>query len=107
MKATKTEIIIEDHLPLYSLTVGQFRELIRSEQEQIKFPPEEPMEQLMKLKDVLALLQVSRSTLFSWKKQGVIIAYTVRGSLFFKKNEIMELFNKKKSKKQKEYEKET
>ncbi len=98
MKALKTETTIEDHLPLYSLTVGQFKELIRSTHAQNNYAPEEPMEQLMKLKDVLALLQVSRSTVFSWKKQGVIVAYTVRGSLYFKRNEIMELFTKNKSK---------
>ena len=83
----------DENLPLGALTIKQFKELMLDIQNQITFPPAAPEEELLKLKEVMALLKVGRSTVFSWKKQNIIKSRTISGTLYFKKSDIIKLIN--------------
>ncbi|MBL7909896.1 MAG: helix-turn-helix domain-containing protein [Bacteroidia bacterium] len=101
----KREFIAIEDLPLGALTVRQYREMMfdifGDRKHRGDNSNQTEADELMKLRDVIKLLKVSRSTIFSWKKAGVLIGHTVKGSLFFKKSDIMMLFESNKKSKNK------
>ena len=80
--------------PLYSLTLGQFKELIKQilKEEILKkhSPPEpdEGLEELLKIDEVQKIFKVSKVTIFSWIKKGKLKSLHIGNRLYFKKREI-------------------
>ncbi|HRP01654.1 MAG TPA: helix-turn-helix domain-containing protein [Candidatus Kapabacteria bacterium] len=54
----------------------------------------EPAQELIKIDEVAKILQVSKPTVYDWKKRGLIPFYRMANKIFFKKNEVYEALNK-------------
>ena len=62
-----------------------------------KFRPKEPEnqdDQLIKIDDVAKMLNVSKVTVFAWKKAGKIPFYRIANKIYFKRNEVIESLKK-------------
>ena len=85
--------------PLYSLTLGQFKDLIRQilkeekSKKQSTIEQVESLEELLKIDEVRKIFKVSRVTIFSWINKGKLKALHVGRRLYFKKGEINKLLN--------------
>lgn len=55
-----------------------------------KSDDEQQVEQLLKIDDVCALLNVSKVTIHKWKKEGKIPYHRISNRIFFKESEILE-----------------
>lgn len=67
--------MLKDHLPLFSLTVGEFKELlsdiISTKFDEIIVPKTTKKDdQLIKIGELCQILKVSRVTVFNWMKIG-------------------------------------
>ena len=93
----------ENNLPLYSLSVGEFKALL-NEYINGSFKSQKPLksgsvsDQLIKIKELCEMLKVSRVTVFAWIKSGKIKAYHVGSRLYFKKDEIEATITNRKAK---------
>ena len=93
----------ENNLPLYSLSIGEFKELLDQYlSDSIK--PNKSLDEkigssaLIKIKELCEMLKVSKVTVFAWIKSGKIKAYHVGSRLYFKKNEIEATITNRKAK---------
>ena len=62
-----------------------------------KFSPAKPPiqdDQLIKINEVAKILNVSKVTIFSWKKSGKLPFYRISNKIYFKRNEIFEALKK-------------
>ena len=86
-------------LPLYSLNIGQFKELLKEILTDIhadNFPTrkmDKYPNQLLKIDDLCAIFKVSKVTIFAWIKKGKLKATHVGTRLYFKAKDIDELLN--------------
>lgn len=93
----------ENNLPLYSLSIGEFKALL-NEQINGQIITEKHLKgssitgQLIKIKELCDILKVSKVTVFAWIKSGKIKAYHVSSRLYFKKDEIESTITNRKAK---------
>lgn len=62
-----------------------------------KFSPKQPPiqdDQLIKINEVAKILNVSKVTIFAWKKSGKLPFYRISNKIYFKRNEILEALKK-------------
>jgi excisionase family DNA binding protein len=84
-------------LPLYSLNLGQFKELLKELLKDIhgdnipKMKGDKYPNQLLKIDDLCKLFNVSKVTIFAWIKKGKLKATHVGTRLYFKTKDIDEL----------------
>ncbi|MDP3556271.1 MAG: hypothetical protein Q8T03_02790 [Bacteroidota bacterium] len=85
------------NVPIFTLTTEEFSELLI---QSIKKAGIDTMQKqnediLLSLKDVMQVFKKSRSSIFAWKKKGILKPFYVAGSLYFKKSEIEKVINNK------------
>jgi predicted DNA-binding transcriptional regulator AlpA len=81
---------------------AKIRELLRSELEQAKVKdtpvqytlPGFTQKPLFKAHEVCAMLQISRQTLHTWVKEGILKAYKIKSRVFFLWTDIEKLIQK-------------
>lgn len=56
--------------------------------------PEKSEKELLKIDDVAKMLNVSKVTIWDWKKRGLIPFYRIANKIYFKRNEVIECLNK-------------
>lgn len=88
-------------LILHSLQPDELKQLIsdavlQAVDRTIQQQPEK--DELLKLNEVAELLSVSKVTIHSWKKAGLIPFYRISNKIYFKKNEVIESLKKRKVK---------
>ena len=89
-------------LPLYSLNLGQFKELLKDLLTDIQVEnvtankAGKYTNQLLKIDDLCALFNVSKVTIFAWIKKGKLKATHIGTRLYFKRKDIDELLNNSK-----------
>jgi excisionase family DNA binding protein len=89
-----------EDLPLYSLSVGQFKELFselfNGTSTGRKIPktdvPEEEQDELIKIREVCRILKISRVTVYVWIKSGVLKSHYMASRLYFKRSEVLQAF---------------
>ena len=52
------------------------------------FPPEKKEDQLLKLDEVAKLFGVSKVTIHSWKRNGLLPFYRINSKIYFKRDEV-------------------
>ena len=81
-------------LILNGISIDDFKTVISESisNELQKFRPQEPEKQdeLIKIEEVAKMLNVSKVTIFAWKKQGKIPFYRIANKIYFKRNEVIE-----------------
>lgn len=86
-------------LPLYSLSLGEFKELLKellNDTNTLNADKEKGLKEsnhLLKIDELCALFMVSKVTIFAWIKKGKLKAYHVGTRLYFKKSDIDTLLN--------------
>jgi excisionase family DNA binding protein len=88
----------ENNKPLYSLTVGEFKELLGDLtsfklDESIAQKTKKVDDQLIKIAKLCEILKVSRVTVFNWIKNGKIKAYHLNSRLYFKMKDVEDALN--------------
>jgi hypothetical protein len=87
----------KDHLPLFSLTVGEFKELLKNSiNEYLEEIPKSKSyndDQLIKIGELCKTLNVSRVSVFNWIKNGKIKSYHLNSRLYFKMKDIEAALN--------------
>jgi excisionase family DNA binding protein len=92
-----------NELPLYSLNLGQFKELVKELLNDIQSDKNlnnsvgKEDDKLLKIDDLCTLFKVSKVTIFAWIKKGKLKAIHIGSRLYFKKRDIDVLLNNNKS----------
>lgn len=83
--------------PIFTLTTEQFSDLVLGiiKKAGISSPTSSDNIELLSLSDVMKYFKKSRSTIFSWKRQGLIRGTYVSGSLFFLRSELENVIKSK------------
>jgi hypothetical protein len=88
------------NLILYSLEPDELKQLISDAVLQAvdKTNPQQPEkeDQLIKLSEASKLLGVSKVTIHTWKRIGLIPFYRISNKIYFKKNELIQSLKKAK-----------
>ena len=87
---------MKSQTPVFALSHEDFKQLIKEALGDIA--PAANMaetEELFSLADVMDLFKKSRSTIFAWKREGILKPFYVSGSLYFKKSDISKMLNSK------------
>ena len=72
------------------------REELRSEASQLKHEAPSTQEELIKIDSAAKLLGVSKVTIHSWKKKGILPFYRLSNKIYFKKSEVILALQKNK-----------
>ena len=83
---TKTEVQGIDAKTLLSL----FKRVELQLQELTKTVNAKPQIELMAQKQVAEMLGVSETTIYNWKKKGILTAYRIGNQIRFKRHEVLE-----------------
>lgn len=81
----------ENDSPLYTLTVEQYKTLIRSlllESGKQPTTPPDNGEELLKMPEIVKILKVSRVTIFSWINSGKLKAHHINSRLYIKRKDV-------------------
>ena len=77
---------------IVTLNVDELKSIIAetvSEVIQQSSPPKTEVDEILKRKDIIALLSISYVTLNEWMKSGRIPYHRINSRIFFKKSEVM------------------
>jgi len=53
-----------------------------------------PTDELIKIDEVCEMLKVSKVSIHSWKRQGILPFYRISNKIYFKKSEILDAFKR-------------
>jgi len=83
---------------MHSLKPDELKTLIQDAVLQAveKSNPQQPEkeDQLIRLSEACQLLKVSKVTIHTWKRTGLIPFYRISNKIYFKKNELLDSLNK-------------
>ncbi|MFH1051552.1 MAG: helix-turn-helix domain-containing protein [bacterium] len=90
---------MENSIILNNVSIDDLKGLISESFESVinKFRPQEPEkqdDQLIKIDEVAKMLNVSKVTVFAWKKAGKFPFYRISNKIYFRKNEILSALKK-------------
>jgi excisionase family DNA binding protein len=91
---------MNNQLLLTSITFDELKTVISESisTELQKFRPSTELDksdqELIKIDDVAKMLNVSKVTIFNWKKSGKIPFYRIASQIFFKKSEVLDSLKK-------------
>ena len=83
---------MKDKICLMQLTEDELKELIKSSVKETLYENKsnQQIKALLTFKEVLSLLEISASTLNSWKREGKIPYHKLNGRIYFKYSEIIQ-----------------
>ena len=86
---------MKNKICLMQLTEDELRELIKSSVQELinENKTKQQNKDLLTFKDVISLLEISASTLNSWKREGKIPYHKLNGRIYFKYDEILQSLN--------------
>jgi len=87
-----------NHILLYGINVEELKDFISKSVttgiQNFLSQENEKQDQLINVEEVTRLLNVSKVTVFKWKKEGRIPFYRIGRRIFFKKQEVLDSLKK-------------
>jgi len=80
--------MLDPNTPIWQLTVGQFIELVESQQPKIESYTAPEKEEFLNTDEACQYLKISKATLFRWRKVGYLKSDKVGGILRFRKSQL-------------------
>jgi excisionase family DNA binding protein len=81
---------------IYTISTDEFKAILKGciREELSKINSAKDEEELLKADEAATLLQVSKMTLYKWRKAGILPFHRISSRIYFKKSELLEAMTK-------------